>query len=48
MSRSSLSAEPSSPLGQALMFCKDCFYASVFEHEDPALKALPLAVQLLP
>ncbi|KAH0542510.1 hypothetical protein FGG08_003106 [Glutinoglossum americanum] len=23
----------------------DCFYASVFEHENPALKALPLVVQ---
>ena len=24
---------------------QDCFYASVFENEDPALKTLPLAVQ---
>lgn len=24
---------------------QDCFYASVFERETPALKALPLAVQ---
>ncbi|RMZ71252.1 hypothetical protein GMOD_00005777 [Pyrenophora seminiperda CCB06] len=24
---------------------QDCFYASVFEHQDPSLKSLPLAVQ---
>jgi DNA polymerase iota len=24
---------------------QDCFYASVFENEDPSLKLLPLAVQ---
>lgn len=24
---------------------QDCFYASVFEHENPSLKTLPLAVQ---
>jgi nucleotidyltransferase/DNA polymerase involved in DNA repair len=24
---------------------QDCFYASVFEHENPALRSLPLAVQ---
>jgi nucleotidyltransferase/DNA polymerase involved in DNA repair len=29
------------------VFCQDydCFYASVFEAEDPSLKHLPLAVQ---
>ncbi|KAF1852061.1 DNA/RNA polymerase, partial [Cucurbitaria berberidis CBS 394.84] len=28
-----------------LHFDYDCFYASVFEHEDPSLRLLPLAVQ---
>ncbi|EMD64316.1 hypothetical protein COCSADRAFT_199706 [Bipolaris sorokiniana ND90Pr] len=28
-----------------LHFDYDCFYASVFEHENPALKSVPLAVQ---
>ncbi|KAH9864921.1 hypothetical protein IAQ61_008866 [Plenodomus lingam] len=28
-----------------LHFDYDCFYASVFEHENPSLKTLPLAVQ---
>jgi hypothetical protein len=28
-----------------LRSAQDCFYASVFEHETPSLKILPLAVQ---
>jgi DNA polymerase iota len=28
-----------------LLSPQDCFYASVFEHENPALRSLPLAVQ---
>jgi hypothetical protein len=27
------------------VFLQDCFYASVFEHQNPALRSLPLAVQ---
>ena len=27
------------------LFWTDCFYAAVFEREDPRLKSLPLAVQ---